>query len=255
MAQLAPMTVTIRSTTRVPTAPSTPAAAAASAADADVEPQAPRAPRVKRAARRALRAIAGLAGAALLAAIVVRPIVARDGDAAGPAVSAPAAAKPAVVAPAAVDAERHRLRIGLSVRFPDGWREADGAPGDSTVVVRGAKDTEQGVFLAMVDGRDGDLIAAARDAERGVIGELGSGDASYAPAGCALVGQAGQVAGPASDRAGDPIGLCKGVAVRDGERVAVRTYVRAIGERRVVAVSIGAPDAAPVDALVSSLAP
>jgi len=190
-----------------------------------------------------------LAVAALAAAAVAGVIYGRG----SPAVVAPAAVARAARVAAPEPALRLR-RVELGVRLPPGWREASdselGAAPEprTTVVFRGATptDPDHGLFVAEV-AHDADLVAAARTAERGVIRQLGIDASAYHPAGCAVVELA-------SGRAG----RCHGMAERGGAPVAVEIYVRTIGARNIIALSLarspqaGAGDAA---AIVASFTP
>lgn len=148
-------------------------------------------------------------------------------------------------------------RVDLGVHLPTGWREASDAelgsaqPLGSTVVFRGATpaDPDHGLFVATA-ALDADLVSAARTAERGVISQLGIETSSYHPSGCLLV-----ALGASRARAGK----CRGVAAHRGASVAVEVYVRAVGPRNVVALSLAKPSqpAAAVEtaAIVASFTP
>ena len=175
-----------------------------------------------------------LAVTALAAAAVAGVIYGRG----SPAPVVPAAGVPARVA--APEPALRLRRVDLGVRLPAGWREARdselGAAPDphASVVFRGATpaDPDHGLFVAAV-ARGDDLVAAARIAERGVIRQLGIDASAYHPAGCALIELA-------SGRAG----RCRGIAEHLDAPVAVEIYVRTVGGRNVVALSLAKPSRA-----------
>lgn len=235
-----PLKISIRTTAQVPVA--RPAAVAQVSAPRPVG-VAPRWPRTR--TRKLATVGAALAAAAAAGAFYL-----------GRAAPAPPAA-PATHAPAVVVPGQRLRRIALGVRLPDGWREASdaelgevAAQRDATVVFRGTTpaDPEHGVFVAAAAAQDGDLIATARTAERGVIRQLGIAASAYQPAGCALV-----------DLAGGKAARCRGVAEPAAGRVAVEIYVRTVGARTIVALSLAKPSqataAADAAAIVASFTP
>jgi hypothetical protein len=229
----------IRSTTRVPIVDD------AAAVEHGASDQLP--PRRSRSQTRGRALLAALGAATVAGAIYVRH---RDDQ--------PAAKPPAPPAQIAAPAAAQRLRkLDLGVRLPVGWREASDAElgtltvrPDAAVVFRGAtpSDPDHGVFVATAAALDDDLVAAARTAERGVIRQLGVDTSAYHPTGCAVVelgtGRAGRCRGFAEHRAG---------------KVAIEIYVRAVGARSVVALSLAKssqPNAdAEAAAIVASLTP
>jgi hypothetical protein len=235
-----PLKILIRTTAQVPVA--RPAAVDQVSAPRPVG-AAPRWPRTR--TRKLASVGAALAAAAAAGAFYL-----------GRAAPAPPAA-PATHAPAVVVPGQRLRRIALGVRLPDGWREASdaelgevAAQRDATVVFRGTTpaDPEHGVFVAAAAAQDGDLIATARTAERGVIGQLGIAASAYQPAGCALV-----------ELAGGKAARCRGIAEPAAGRVAVEIYVRTVGARTIVALSLAKPSqataAADAAAIVASFTP
>jgi hypothetical protein len=239
---VAPLKIMIRPTTRVPIIDE----AAAPGRD-DLEPASPhRTP--SRLRRRALVAV----GVAVVAATVAGSIYGRHSDGQGDA--KPPAPPVRTSAPAA--AQRLR-KLDLGVRLPAGWREASDAElgtlpvrPDAAVVFRGAtpSDPDHGVFVAAAVVLDNDLVAAARAAERGVIRQLGVDASAYHPGGCAIV-ELGAV------RAG----RCRGVAEHRAGKVAAEIYVRPVGGRNILALSLARWSQANADAealaIVASFTP
>lgn len=235
-ASAAPLQITIRTTAQVPVI---------------AQPDATTAPAVRdRSARgsmsrRRARALAASALAVAAASAITGAVCAGRGS------SSPARPPTALRSAPAERAQRLR-RVGLSVRLPAGWREASDAelatstgPPDATIVFRGATpaDPDHGVFVAATAAHDDDLVAAARTAERGVIRQLGIAASAYQPGGCALI-----------ELGGGPAGWCSGVAEHRGARVAVEIYVRTVGNRSVVVLSLAKPSQAGAHAEAAAIA-
>ena len=236
---VAPLTIKIRVTAPSPAVARPPAEPATATL-----PVGPRPRRRRLAIKPRTLALGALAAAALVAVIYGR--------------GSPAELAPAPASQGTARAESaHRLRhLDLGVRLPIGWREASDAelgvlpdPPGSTVVFRGATaaDPDHGVFVAAA-AHVADPVAAARTAERGVIRALGLDAGAYHPAGCALV-----------ELGGGRAGRCRGVAEHGGVPVAVEIYVRAVGGRDVIALSLAkasqAGAAAEAAAIVGSFTP
>jgi hypothetical protein len=111
-------------------------------------------------------------------------------------------------------------------------------------VFRGATpaDPDHGLFVVATAAHD-DLVAAARTAERGVIRQLGIAASAYHPGGCALVALGGA-----------PAGWCSGVAEHRAARVAVEIYVRTVGSKNVVVLSLAKPSQASAHAEAAAIA-
>jgi hypothetical protein len=173
------------------------------------------------------------AGVAFVAVTAAGALYVRGRDGDDPrALTAPAPPQP-TSAPAA--AQRLR-KLDLGVRLPAGWREASDAElgtltvrRDAALVFRGVtpSDPDHGVFVAAATVPGDDLVAAARTAERGVIQQLGVDTGAYHPAGCAVV-----------ELGRGHAGRCRGVAEHRAGKVAVEIYVRAVGGRNFVALSL-----------------
>lgn len=184
-------------------------------------------------------AVAGLAGAGYLRHDA--PAVAATGAAPSQPASAP---------------EQRLRRIDLGVRLPAGWREASEAelrqlavPPGSTVLFRGAAlaEPDRGMFVRAATPHGVDLVATARAAERGVIRQLGIDARAYHAAGCAVV-----------ELGGGRVARCRGLAERGAADVAVEIFVRAVGARDVVALSLAGPSqaaAGDTTAIVASFTP
>jgi hypothetical protein len=121
---------------------------------------------------------------------------------------------------------------------------------DATVVLRGATptDPDHGIYIAAAAGSGSDLIATARTAERGVIRQLGVDASAYHPGGCAVV-----------ELGGGRAARCRGIAERGAIGVAVEVYVRPVGGRTIVALSLAKPSQAGANdeaaAIVASFTP
>lgn len=210
--------------------------------------------------RRRLRAVALIGvGAIALGAIGVG---ATRSAADAPSAARPAAPTAAAAAPPVQDRGQRLRRVAIEARLPAGWREAGDAElgalasqVNATLVVPSGTPAalDRGLFVAVAPA-GGDLVEAARNAERGAIRQLGIAERSYRPDGCELV-----------DLGGAPTGRCLGLAERDAGSgsaavsVAVAIYVRAVGAHHVVALALGGsaqPHASSdSDAIVASFRP
>lgn len=166
---------------------------------------------------------------------------------------------------AAAEARVRLRRVPLSASVPRGWREArdsellpagEHAPPTSLVFRDGtAADPDRGVFVAVLPAAgelagqpaDAALISAASTAERGLGAAVAHGAGRYVSAGCTVVTLGGVRSG-----------TCVGT-VETAAKAEVATYVRVVGDREIVAVSVTrrpSPAASAENAaLVASLAP